>query len=72
MNQVNNYSIRLRAGESLKPIEAVNIPDRGVYILDGHHRYVASMKTGISIDINISSTGGPVGLPNWSSVVPIN
>ena len=72
MNQVNSYAARLRAGETVAAIEAVNVSGRGTYILDGHHRFVASQITGISVDISITVGQGPVGLPNWSSVTPTN
>jgi len=42
------YSRRLQAGERLDPIEVIEIPDRGRFIIDGHHRYVASHQSGIT------------------------
>ena len=70
MNQVNNYAVKLRAGETLPSIEAINVPGRGTYILDGHHRYVAGQMTGIPVEMEITTQPGPIGLPNWLPVQP--
>ena len=70
MNQVNHYATRFRMGQPVNAIDAIRVPGRGVYILDGHHRYVASNITGIPLRINIRNSAGPIGWPDWSSVVP--
>ena len=62
---------QLIAGEKLPTIDAINVPGKGIYILDGHHRYVASQLTGIPVDMSVTTQPGPVGLPNWSSVEPL-
>jgi hypothetical protein len=63
--QVEEYMAQLQGGESVPPIDASS----DGYILDGHHRYVASQRTGIPVDVRVSgSAGGPIGLPDWSTV----
>lgn len=66
--QVDDYIRRLQAGERLDPITVQRLPDGRQYILDGHHRYVASQRTGIPIDIQHIDGPGPMGLPDWSKV----
>jgi RHS repeat-associated protein len=66
--KVAEYANKLRAGEKLAPIEAVEIPGKGIYIIEGHHRFVASVETGIPVEIEITQNQGPIGLPNWSTV----
>ncbi len=64
---VDDYIARLLAGEKLRPIELVELPDGRRFILDGHHRYVASQRTGIPIDQFTIKGEGPVGF-NWENV----
>ena len=65
---VDDYAARLRAGERLQPIEVQRLRDGREFILDGHHRYVASQQTGIPVEINYVDGVGPVGLPDWLKV----
>jgi ParB-like chromosome segregation protein Spo0J len=60
--KVDEYVSRLQAGEKLDPIEVNQLPNGEQYILDGHHRYVASMLTGIPVDQVVTVGVGPVGL----------
>jgi len=66
--KVADYVKRLQAGEKLKSVKAVNISGKGIYITNGHHRYVASQRAGIPVDIKIVKGQGPVGMPNWNDV----
>jgi len=70
MSQVNSYVAKLKAGQTVRPIDVVHVQGRGFYIIDGHHRFVASQMTGIPINANVTTGAGPIGLPDWSSVVP--
>ena len=63
---VNEYIMRINKGESLNPIQ-VSQTSKGLYIIDGHHRFVASQMTNTSIGMNITK-GGPIGFPDWSFV----
>ena len=67
-NQVDIYAARLRAGERLPPIDVQQLPDGRRFILDGHHRYVASQLVGIPVDMNITYGSGPIGWPDWTDV----
>lgn len=66
---VDDYAVRLQAGETLPAIDVQRLPDGREFILDGHHRYVASQQTGIPVDINYVDGVGPVGLPDWAKVI---
>jgi hypothetical protein len=66
--KVDEYAASLRAGENVPPVEVQRLPNGKEYILDGHHRYVASMRTGILVDRTVTEGPGPVGLPDWSKV----
>jgi len=70
MSVVNQYANRLRSGERLPAIHIHNVPGRGAYIHDGHHRFAASQLTGIPVDVHITTGPGPTGFPNWSFVEP--
>lgn len=65
---MEGYVLKLQVGKNIDPIEVVDIPNKGKYIVEGHHRYVASQQTGIPIKINIKQANGPRGLPDWSKV----
>jgi hypothetical protein len=66
--RVAEYAGQLESGTILPPVEVVNIPGRGMYILDGHHRYAASQLTGIPVEINVVEGVGPIGMSDWSNV----
>jgi len=66
--KVDEFVKMLLKGEKLEPVEAVEVPGKGIYIIDGHHRYIASQKAGIPIDIRITKGQGPIGMPDWSGV----
>lgn len=63
---VDSYVSQIRSGNTLSPIQ-VSKTNKGLFILDGHHRYVASKLTNTNIKIIITN-GGPVGFPNWTYV----
>lgn len=65
---VDDYAARLRAGESIDPIEVQRLADGTEYILDGHHRYVASQLTGIPVPKTVASDVWDVGLDDWADV----
>jgi len=46
----------------------IEVPGRGVFIVDRHHRFVASQMTGVSVPINVVAGQGPIGFPDWSWV----
>lgn len=64
--KVQSYADKLQAGENVKPIEVVNVNGKGKYIIEGHHRYVASQQTGIPVEVIETQGDGPIGMPNWS------
>ncbi|MFT8352841.1 RHS repeat-associated core domain-containing protein, partial [Clostridium saccharoperbutylacetonicum] len=66
--KVDQYIQRLKSGEKLEPAEAVDIPGKGKYLVEGHHRFVASQESGIPIDIKVKTGNGPMGMPDWSYV----
>ena len=68
LKDVDRYINDIKAGKTLKPIEVYDVPGRGKFIADGHHRYVASKLMGIKPEITYLPTGGPVGYADWSSV----
>ena len=67
-DKVNEYIQRLNDGETLEPIEVIFNPQKNkTYILDGHHKYVASEITGIPVK-EIQTTGPVVGADSWKIV----
>ena len=66
--RVNFYKSKLLSGEKIQPIEVCEIEGKGVFITEGHHRFVASKETGISVDIIKKKSHGPVGFPSWKDV----
>ena len=68
LKDVDRYVNDIKAGKTLEPIEVYDVPGRGKFIADGHHRYVASKLMGIKPEITYLPTGGPVGYADWSSV----
>ena len=71
MNKVNNYANQMKSGTSFPSIDTVNVPGRGIYIIDGHHRYLASVMSGVPIGVRTTIGPGPVGFPNWGYVTPM-
>src|SRR5690606_22489183 len=49
MSAVDDYVAQLRAGRAVAPIEVQVLPDGRAFILDGHHRYVASQRIGVPV-----------------------
>nr|WP_243182915.1 RHS repeat-associated core domain-containing protein [Anaerosolibacter carboniphilus] len=66
--KVLEYANKLKTGQYIEPIEVVEIPGKGRYIVEGHHRYAASQQTGIPVEIKVRQGNGPTGLPDWSEV----
>lgn len=64
---VNQYSESLKKGERVPPIEVVLLPDGREFITEGHHRYVASQKTGIPVEKRVFPDNGPIGF-TWLGV----
>jgi hypothetical protein len=64
---VDRYAAQLRAGQRIDPIHAVEVPGGHRYIIEGHHRYVASQQTGIPVEVVVKRGGGPVGF-DWKDV----
>jgi hypothetical protein len=64
---VAGYAEALKAGQSVPAIDVVVLPDGREFLLEGHHRYVASQKTGIEVPIRVTQNEGPVGF-NWAHV----
>ena len=64
---VARYAAKLEAGEAVDPIHAVEVPDGRQFIIEGHHRYVASQLTGIPVPTVVTQGAGPVGF-NWGQV----
>jgi hypothetical protein len=65
---VEKYAQQLRAGEDVGPVHAVEVPGGKQFIIEGHHRYVASQLTGIPVKIIVQPGAGPVGF-SWKDVV---
>ena len=63
---VEQYANKLKAGQSIKPVDVLDVSGKGRYILDGHHRYVASQLTGIPVPLRLVQGEGPIGYPDWS------
>ena len=66
--RVDFYKSKLQLGEKIPPIEVYEVEGKGVFITEGHHRFVASKETGIPVDIITKKSGGPVGFPSWEFV----
>jgi RHS repeat-associated protein len=68
-DKVERYMREMKAGAQFPPAEAIQLPDGRIFLMEGHHRYVASLRAGISLPIHIEHvTAGPIGLPDWSRV----
>ncbi len=66
--KVDEYIKKLKAGEPVAPIDVYEVPGKGRFIAEGHHRFIASQETGIPVDIRNKPGGGPVGLSSWPDV----
>ncbi|MCB0422212.1 MAG: ParB N-terminal domain-containing protein [Bdellovibrionales bacterium] len=56
----------LKSGQRVEPIEVLE-NSSGKYIIDGHHRYMASKITGIDVPV-FTRKGELRGLPDWSLI----
>lgn len=65
-NIVKGYYDKIKAGKKLDPIQVARGGDGQMYILNGHHRYLAAKEAGVNIDVQIVGTG-PTGL-SWDKV----
>ena len=65
---VARYVSDIRAGNQLNPISIGQQANGDLYILEGHHRFVAGQLEGVQVP-QIIIPGAPTGLPNWSSVI---
>lgn len=72
LKKSKNNIKRLKAGEKLPPIEMVDIPGKGRYIIEGHHRYVASQQSGIPVEIIVVEGSGPVSVPYSKESILMN
>jgi hypothetical protein len=66
--KVNEYIAKLKSGEKVEPIEVYRVDNKGIYIEEGHHRFIASKETGIPVMIKYKGNSGPVGFSNWLEV----
>ena len=66
--RVQYYIDKIKSGKKLDPIPVINVEGKGKFLLEGHHRYVASKMMGVEIDIIETQGKGPIGLKNWSQV----
>ena len=64
LSKVGEYKSILRSGKTLSPIITYKNAS-GIFIENGHHRFVAYMELGMKPNMVLKNTGGPVGLPNW-------
>ena len=66
--RVQYYIDKIKSGQKLDPVPIVNVEGKGRFLLEGHHRYVASKMMGVEIDLIEIQGNGPIGLKNWSQV----
>ncbi|WP_040292811.1 ParB N-terminal domain-containing protein, partial [Acetonema longum] len=66
--RVDDYIKKLKAGAEVEPIIVYDVPGKGRFIEEGHHRYIASQETGIPVKIVVRNGNGPTGLSDWSHV----
>jgi RHS repeat-associated protein len=62
--KVDEYKQKLINGEEV----VYDVAGKGRFIEEGHHRFIASQETGISVKVTVKKGSGPSGLPNWSEV----
>ena len=68
IERVQYYIELLEKGEALAPIEVINVPGKGKFIVEGHHRYIASLQTGIPVRYYMIEAKGPIGESDWTNV----
>ena len=69
--KIDNIATKLEKGKKMKPIKLALVEGK-VYIVDGIHRYLASLKTGKNIVkefVNTTPTIGNVNVEEWNKVV---
>jgi hypothetical protein len=66
--KVAEYKYLLQSGKKLDPIITYKNAN-GIFIEDGHHRFVAYMKLGMKPNMFLRKTGGPVGFQNWIETI---
>lgn len=69
--KIDKYAFKLENGKKLKPIKVALI-DNKIYIIDGVHRYLASLKTGKNIAkqfIEYSGESFEFNLDEWKKIV---
>lgn len=64
---IEEYYNKIKIGDKLEPIDVATAEDGVTYILEGHHRYLASKKAGVDIEINKLEIGSPIGT-TWDKV----
>ena len=64
--RVQHYVNKLNKGEPVAPVQAVNVPNKGKFFIEGHHRFVASKLTNVHVDMIEMDGAGPVGMSDWS------
>ncbi|KPV61163.1 hypothetical protein QJ48_01430 [Paenibacillus sp. A3] len=66
--KVEQYAQMLLKGQEVPAIVVYKGTDGNTYLEEGHHRFVASKLTNISVPIIERATSGPSGLKDWSEV----
>jgi hypothetical protein len=64
---VAKYVKDIQEGNPIKPIELGQQANGDLYILEGHHRFVAGQLQGVQVP-SIITQGAPTGFSDWSSV----
>ncbi len=67
-DKVDDYIQKLYQRQRVDPIEVYEVPGKGYYVQEGHHRLAASKLSGYPVDIKILGTSGPIGMDDWQSV----
>ena len=69
--KIDKYAFKLEKGKDLKPIQVALI-DNKIYIVDGMHRYLASLKTGKNVSkqfIECEKQKFEFNLDEWKKIV---
>ncbi len=69
--KIDKYAFKLEKGKDLKPIQVALI-DNKIYIIDGMHRYLASLKTGKNVSkqfIECEKQKFEFNLDEWKKIV---